>query len=160
MKITTKLSIALALALVLSVVSLSVWAAPRRQGTVPPPPVVIPVPGVIPVTGGTFTATFLGNCQAKGSITRIVDPLKVVGSAAIGFVNLTDGAKIALDKPCDCKLCFPYPKQYEDQNGGINKWDPVSQTWVVLESTISGNPKEICTTLNAVQEGIYALIGK
>jgi hypothetical protein len=160
MKIAARLSIALALALVLSVVSLSVWAAPNRPQTVPNVPVVIPANGVIPVTGGTFTATLLGNCQAKGDFTRVVDPLKVVGSAAIGFVNLTDGVQVTLDKPCDCQICYPYPTDYEAKNGGINKWDPVTKTWVVLESTISGNPKLICVTLKNVQDGLYTLLGK
>jgi hypothetical protein len=148
MKIATKLSIAIALALVLSIASLSVWAAPNRPQTVTSFQYVIPL---------TFTVTILGGCAGKGNVTRIVDPLKVVGSPAIGFVNLTDGVQVSLDQPCDCQLCYPYPTAYADKNGGINKWDPISKTWVVLKSTISIDPSMICVI---VQDGTYALLGK
>ena len=158
MKITSKLSIALALALVLSIVGLSVWAAPSRQGTVPSPPDVSPIEPLIPVTGGTYEVTLLGTCNAKGEVTRIPDPLKVFGNAGEGLNYLTDSAKIVLDGPCDIQICYPYPQEYEDKTGQIYKWD--GKAWVLMVSTISGTPKKICVVDNSVKYASYGLIGK
>ena len=161
MRIATKLSIALALAMALSIVGPSVWAAHNnRQGTVTNAAHIIPVTGNIPVTGGTFQATLLGDCKAKGTITRIADPATEVGPIAIGFSFLTDGIKVALDKPCDIQICYPYPTEYEDLHGGINAWDSFTRTWGVIESTISGDPKQICSIIKGITNGSYGLIGK
>jgi len=159
MKITTKLSIALALALVFCIVGLSVWAAPsNRQGTVTNPPIVRHITPIIPVTGGTSEVTYLGVCNAKGDVTRITDPVKVFGKAPQGSNYLTDATKIVLDGSCDIQICYPYPKEYEDKVGQIFKWD--GKEWVLMVSTISGTPKKICVVDNAVKDASYSLIGK
>ena len=160
MKVTSKISIALVLALVFGITGISVWAAPNRQGTVPPQPLIIPVTGDDPISGGTFTVTLLNNCQATGTISRIVDPSKEVGPAPAGLSFLTDGGKVVLDKACDVRVCYPYPKEYEDKNGGIHQWDSVPNSWGLLESTISGDPKQICATVNNILVIIFGLIGK
>jgi hypothetical protein len=160
MKIASKLSIALILAFVLSIASLSVWAAPDRQGTVPVQQGVIPVTGNTPAAGGTFTVTILGGCAGKGNATRIAAPATEVGPAATGFSFLTDGIKVVIDQACDIQICYPYPTEYETKNGGINKWASATQTWGLLVTTISGTPKQICVIDNQVTDGTYALIGQ
>jgi hypothetical protein len=160
MKIATKLSIAIALALVLSTVSLSVWAAPERQGTVIQQAGVIPVTGNTPAVGGTFIVTILGGCTGKGNVTRIADPATKVGPAATGFSFLTDGIKVVINQACDIQICYPYPQAYADKSGGINKWASATQTWGLLVTTISGNPKQICVIDNQVTDGTYGLIGQ
>jgi len=66
MKFTSKLMIALALTLVLSLVSLTVWAAPSPQGTIP----------LIPVTGGTISINYLCGCKDDAVVTRFSEPEK------------------------------------------------------------------------------------
>jgi hypothetical protein len=163
LKITSKLSIAIALALVLSVVSVSVWAAPDRQGTEGPPRrVVIPITGnqkgLIPVTGGTFNLSILCGCSNDGSITRITDPVKEIGPAPAGFAYLTDALKVELAGPCDFEVSYPYPKDYQDQKGQIYKWNSVLKEWNLVDSTIYGDPKQISTVDKTSTGNIYALI--
>jgi len=160
MKTTAKFSIALAIALVFSMVGLSVWAAPAPQGTVPIPLDVILIEGIIPVTGGTYQVALLANCGAVGTVTRISDPEKEIGPAATGFEFLTDGVKIELDKACIVEICYPYPTEYKDMDGKIYKWDTAVKTWKVVESKISGDPAKICVTENIVKDAVYSLIGK
>jgi hypothetical protein len=66
MKLTSKLIIALTLTLALGLVGVTVWAAPSRQGTVPPTRDSTPIEGLIPVTGGCFQVTLVGGCEAAG----------------------------------------------------------------------------------------------
>lgn len=161
MKITTKLSIALALAMVLSIVSLSVWAAPDRQATTPSTSKNIQISGFIPVTGGTYQVTLMDNCQATGIVTRIEDPAVEVGPAATGFTFLTNGVRVVLNTACNVQICYPYPIEYRSENGKIYKWNPVSHIWLVLESTISsGEPKQICVIDQGILDATYALIGE
>ena len=160
MKTSTKLSIAIALTLILSLVGLTVWAAPLRQATVPTTPDIIPITGLIPVTGGTYQVTLLGDCGAEGTITRIADPEKEIGPANTGFEFLTDGVKVELDKACDVEICYPYPTEYKDKDGDIFKWDPTAKVWVVMESKVSGDPAQICVIDKAIKEGVYSLMGK
>jgi hypothetical protein len=158
MKSYKKLSIALLVTLFLSVVGLSVWAAPVRQGTVPNPPNINP----IPVTGGTYEITM--NCAEKGKVTRVkyLTPIeKEFGKAPDPLTYLTDAAKIELEGTCEVKICYPYPKAYEDKNGQIYKWvvTDTSKTWELVTSVISGDPKQICAIEKLEKGGIYDLIG-
>jgi hypothetical protein len=159
MKTYSKLTIAIVLALVFSVVGLSVWAAPLRQGTVPDAGGIVPLTGQVPVTGGTYEVTLLGNCAAVGEVVRITDPLKEIGPAPAGMRYLTDALKVELDVACDLQICYPYPKEYEDAKGDIYKWDETGKEWKVLETTISETPKKICTVEKATKGGVYGLIG-
>jgi hypothetical protein len=161
MKTSAKLSIALVVALILSFAAISVWAAPSRQGTVPIQPDVLPISGLGTVNGGTFNVTLLGNCGSKGTLTRekyLTGLEKDFGKAPTGSNYLTDGVKIQLNGACDIQVCFPYPKDYETKGGQIYKWD--GKAWVLLTSTISGDPKKICVTDKGVQTDSYSLLGK
>ncbi len=148
MKISSKLLIALTITMILSFVSISVWAAPLHQGTVP----------IIPVTGGTFTAETLCDCQEKGLVTRITDPENEVSPAPAGFAYLSDALEIELEESCDIEICYPYPKEYEDKKGQIFIWDSVIEKWGLAESTIYGEPKQICTVDKTSTGNIFALI--
>ena len=146
MKFTSKLMIALALTLVLSLVSLSVWAAPSPQGTVP----------LIPVTGGTIQINLLCGCEDDPVVTRFSDPKKEVGPAPTGFDFLSDTFK--LENVCDIEICYPYPEDYKDQKGQIFIWDAVNEAWGLTDSTIYGEPKQICTVVKKSTGNIYSLI--
>jgi len=159
MKFSSKVLIALSLTLILSLVGINVWAAPGRQGTVPIAPTTVTIEGIIPVTGGTYQVTLLGNCGAVGTVTRIADPENEIGPANIGFEFLTDGVKVELDKACRVEICYPYPTEYKDMNGKIYKWDALAESWKVVESIISGDPAQMCVTENIVNNAVYSLIG-
>lgn len=146
MKLTSKLMIALALTLVLSLVSLTVWAAPERQGTVP----------LIPVTGGTIQTNLLCDCTEEATITRIEDPETEVGPAPTGFDFLSDTFDI--DNVCEIEICYPYPEDYEEQKGQIYTWNTVAEEWEITDSYIYGEPKQICTVVDEPSEKIYSLI--
>jgi hypothetical protein len=176
MKTISKLSIALVLTLLLSIFSITVWAAPR-MGTVSDPGSKRPLLPLIPVTGGTFEVTMLETCQAtKGETNRIkyLFPIEQeFGKAPQGFNYLTDAIKIKLDGECSVRICYPYPKAYEDVNGQIYKWvvGENSAKWDLIKSEISGDPaqlgssqksdyQKICTIEKIDKTGIYSLIGE
>jgi WD40 repeat protein len=159
MKTTSKLLIALILALLLSGVGLTVWAGTStRQGTVRNPPITNPITPIIPVTGGTYTVSTLCGCSEKGTTIRISDPEKAIGPSPSGFVYLTDAVKVELQSACDIEICYPYPKDYENQKGQIYIWDTLNKKWNVVDSSINGNPKQICSVDKISTGKIYALI--
>ncbi|MCJ7773762.1 MAG: hypothetical protein MUP22_11605 [Desulfobacterales bacterium] len=153
---TKSISIALAVTLVLAVVSISVWAAPARQGTVPIPPYKADLLPNIPVTLGTVEIT----CTCSGIATRITDPEADIGPAPEGFSFLSDAVTIELQEECDITVCYPYPPEVEEQNGEIYKWDEDTELWVAVEGIISGDPPKICYTDEDVIGGTYVLIGE
>ena len=146
MKFTSKLMIALALTLILSLVSLTVWAAPSPQGTIP----------LIPVTGGTISINYLCGCKADAVVTRFSEPEMEVGPAPAGFDFLSDTFK--LENVCDIEICYPYPEDYKDQKGQIYMWDAGKEEWGLTDSTIYGEPKQICTVVKKSTGNIYSLI--
>jgi hypothetical protein len=148
MKTSSKVIIAITVTLLLSFASVAVWASPSRQGTVP----------IIPVTGGTFNVNMLCNCTEDGLVTRIADPEKDISLAPAGFAYISDALKVELKGECDFEVCYPYPKEYEDQKAQIFKWDGVNSKWNIVESTIYGDPKQICTVDKKSSGDIYALI--
>jgi hypothetical protein len=155
MKNSSKLMIALAVTLILSLVSLTVWAAPGRMGTVPTPPMEVDL-----TPGDYFTlGTFEVSSSVAGTATRIEDPEKDLGPAPDGFYFLSDAVTFKLEEKGDLTVCYPYPQWVEDQKGDIYKWDEVTEEWVVVESTVSGDPPMICFTDKVVTGGSYSLLG-
>lgn len=158
MKHKIHLSIALTLAMVLSLVGLSVWAAPERQGTVPVVPDLIPITALIPVTGGTYQVELLCDCPYDGLVTRIPDPEEEIGPAPENHKYLSDAAEVELEGPCNIEICYPYPSDYEKQKGQIYKWDMDQKEWKIRDTTIYDDPQQICTIDYETTGGQYALI--
>ena len=120
MKNKIQLSIALAIALVLSLIGLNVWAAPERQGTVPVFPDLIPITALIPVTGGTYQVELLCDCPYEGLVIRIPDPEEQIGSAPEDQKYLSDAVAVELEGACNIEICYPYPSDYEKQKGQLS----------------------------------------
>ena len=157
MKRKYSISIAIALTIILGVVSTSVWAAGSdRQGTVPVTPDEVELVANKPVSIGTVEIT----STIAGKVVRIVDPEAVLGSLPNGLKLLADAISVVLDKEGDIKVCYPYPGDTEEKDGQIYKWDKEAEEWTLLESTISGDPKQICIVDKGVTDGTYSLIGK
>ncbi len=146
MKNKSKIIIAISLTLLLSIVSLNVWAAPQRQGTVP----------IIPVTGGTFTVNLLCDCTQNGEVTRINDPETEVAPAPTGFEFLSDTFK--MKNFCDVEICYPYPDDYKSKKGQIYIWDEDAKEWSLTEATIYEETKQICTVVRESLSQVYSLI--
>jgi len=156
MRFSTKIMIALTLTLILSFTITSVWAAPSRQGTVPLPADEVSVEPNTPITLGTVELTF----SISGKAFREKDPENNLGPAPENHEFLADVVTVILDTEGNVKFCYPYPEDTERRDGQVHKWDPTTESWVLLESTISGNPKLICTTDEGVINATYALIGE
>lgn len=155
MKFPTKLMIALTLTLILSFVSLNVWAAPGRQGTVP----ITPREAVL-VAGETVTlGTVEVAATVSGQVILVSDPGIIIGPAPAGLSFLSDAVVFVLDKPGDITISFPYPKDIKDKAGDIYKWDEVKKEWVALKGIVSGDPPMITFTDIGVTGGSYALLG-
>ncbi|MDO9545342.1 MAG: hypothetical protein Q7J07_01155 [Pelolinea sp.] len=149
------LVIALALTLVLAVVSVTVWAGPSRQGTVPVTPKEADLLAGVKTTLGTMEVTL----SVDGTFTLVEDPETEFGAAPTGLDFLSDTGTFALAKEGDITVCYPYPQAVKDLSGDIYKWDEDAKEWVVTESTISGDPPMICFTDKGVMGGTYSLLG-
>lgn len=156
MKRKYSISIALALTAILVVVSTVVWAGPGRQGTVPVPPDEVVLVANEPISLGTVEIT----SSIAGKAIRVVDPGKDFGLAPEGLKFLADAISVVIGKEADLKICYPYPGDIEEKDGQIYKWDKDAEEWTLLESTISGDPKQICVVDKSVSDGTYSLIGK
>lgn len=156
MKRKYSISIALALTAILVVVSTVVWAGPGRQGTVPEPPDEVELTPNKPVSLGTVEIT----SSITGRAIRVEDPEKDFGPAPDELKFLADTVTVIIGQKAEIKICYPYPEDTEGKDGQIYKWDKDAEEWVILESTISGVPKQICVIDKDVIEGTYSLIGK
>jgi hypothetical protein len=155
MKNSNKLMVALAVTLILSLVSLSVWAAPGRMGTIPTPPLEVDLITDEFVTLGTFEVS----ASVVGTATRVEDPESDMGPAPDGLYFLSDAVTFELEEEGNITVCYPYPQWVKDQKGDIYKWDEVTEEWVVVDSTVSGDPPMICFTDEGVTGGSYSLLG-
>jgi hypothetical protein len=168
MKHSMRLLLAIVITAILATTAIVVWASsPMRQGTVPIPPTQLPIVPGIPVTLGTAQGTI--TCvDGQGTIFRYTDPATKFGPAPTGLRFLNDGITIELNKSCELKVCFPYPKSISDAEGKIYKWDSVAKAWIVVTSTsgsdpisvIEGTPQQICVIDKNETTGSYSLLGK
>jgi hypothetical protein len=159
MKLSSKLMIALTLTLALGLVGVNAWAAPSRQGTVPPSRDTTPIEGIIPVTGACYKVTLAEGCDSVGTVKRFNDPGKQIGAANDGFEFLTWAVQIDLEGECKAVICFPYPPEDEERNADIYKWNPLTKSWDAVDSKVSGDPKEICVVEDVDKDTAYALFG-
>lgn len=150
------MSVALALTVVLALVGVSVWAGPGRQGTVPIPEDEVDLLPNQPASLGTVEIT----CECVGKAFRIDDPEEDFGPPPEGKSFLADAVTVLTTEGCEVQVCYPYPKEVEDKEAEIYKWDEEEEEWVVVESTISGIPRRICALDDEVTEDTFVLIGE
>ncbi|NOT05040.1 MAG: hypothetical protein HOP27_10630 [Anaerolineales bacterium] len=161
------------LALVLIAGAASVWAGPRRQGTVP----LLPILGGGPAndqgctTIDMITAIFISSVPEDGAkyictVNKITTPTpEEYGPAPEGSVFYGDVFKVVVVKDgaevleIPTSVCYAYPPEFEQKEAKIYIWNlDNSNEWEEIpDANISGDPKLICVT--SPTTGIFSLIG-
>lgn len=150
---------AVALTLVVILAAGSVWAAPRFQGTVPPPPDAGETTCSAGVAVDMSTAIFTPkstNCAINVEIIK--DPAGIYVSAPNGKAFTGDTFKVIADpKDTLVQICYAYPPEFADKDAKIFKLneDATPNMWVEIPGAIINNGT-ICVTSAA---GIFTLIG-
>jgi hypothetical protein len=146
------------LAIVLTLTSAGVWAAPKFQGTVPPVP-------QIPVTGDCLQTVNMGTAiftvQSKGCIIEVElvnDPSGKYVSAPKGKAFIGDTFIVTV-APEDTiiQVCYAYPPEFADKDAKIHRLneDATPNAWVEVPAAVISDGT-IC--VNSVA-GVFALIG-
>lgn len=165
MKRSTRLIIAIVLTLILTVVSINVWAGPGRKGTVPIPPRNYhgQCGNVINFGLGTVTAS---GAECILNVKLIDKPVKLFAEPLPDWsylfpyvvnVTLVKGDITSLE------ICVPFIPEWENMtvNETISwyRWDESQGTWIAVPTAIQdGPPKMICGTSDQV--GVFSLQGQ
>jgi hypothetical protein len=149
--------IAAALSLVLVLIAAGAWAAPKFQGTVPPPPDTGngTGPGIVDMG----TAIFTPQCTGCTIVVELVnDPATTYVPAPDGKAFTGDTFKVTAN-PEDSivQVCYAYPPEFADKDAKIYKLneDVTPNAWVEIPGAVINNGT-ICVT-SAV--GVFSLIG-
>ena len=176
---TFRFLIAGLLALLLVAGAASAWASPRRQGTVPIPPVVGGGGGddtsceqvdMIKVVFTIFpTDDKIYECVANNITTPTPEEYgpapenTAFYSDIFKFEVSTDGEAV-IDIPT--QVCYAYPPEFEEKEAKIFIWDADANEWKIVlgdgngmpdGGLASGDPKQICAI--SPTTGIFSLIG-
>jgi hypothetical protein len=166
-----RFSVAVLLAIVLVLVAANAWAAPKFNGTVPPPPDTgNNTDEDVPNTSGTGgvdctgrKAIDMGTAEFSDEIcslevVRVNDPEKQYPSAPdpLVFVGDTFEASTATDGT-PIQVCYAYPPGFADKNAKLYKLnDKVNPpVWEEVNGAVIANGK-LCATNT---QGVFALIG-
>ena len=148
--------IAAALTLALLLAAGGVWAAPRFQGTVPPPPDTGSGTGTTPIDMGT--ALFTPQCTScTFNIESISNP-ENLAPAPDGKAFVGDAFKVTAN-PVDAlvQVCYAYPPELANKGAKSHRLnvDVTPNVWVEIPGAIINNGT-ICVASAA---GSFALIG-
>ncbi len=153
-----RLSIALSLTGVLVLAAVTVWAAPKFQGTVP----IVPVTGEETCPGtvdmGTALITPLGDV-CTFLVERGEQPDVDYAPAPEGLAFVGDTFKVTID-PEDVlvEVCYAYPPEFADKEAKIYKLNEEASppVWVEVPGATINNGV-ICVNSSA---GVFSLIGQ
>jgi len=164
MKRSTRLLVAIILVLLLAVVSVSVWAAPGRQGSVPVPPRTYPGEIGEEINIGIGTVSTEGT-SGRVNVKLIKDPSKKFGPATHGIylLNYAIDVKVVQGSVNSVEVCVPLNPDWADKEMGPEiqwyLWDSDAEAWVDVETSIKeGVPPMICGTSD--QAGVFSLQGQ
>jgi hypothetical protein len=148
------------LTLVIALSAAGAWAAPRFQGTVPPPPQTgTSGPGTTPQAIDMGTAIFVPECTDCTVLVEAVAQPAALAAAPAGKAFLGDAFKVSITGPAGgtVKISFALPPELAGKDAKIYKLntDANPPFWtevpggVIVDGVISvsGGP------------GVYALIG-
>jgi hypothetical protein len=161
MKRLTRFFIATAIALVLAVASISVWAGPRA-GTVPTPKDGVGTCGASAVNVGTGTVRLYGS-DCQGTVKRIAR----FGASPAGWqFLLSDVLEVTLVKGAlsQVEVCVPFNPAWKgkvaNQSISFFYWNATQKAWFAVPTTIktAENPPVVCGV--SASAGSYGLFGK
>ncbi len=159
MKRSMRLTIALLLTAVFIVAAVGVWAAPKYQGTVPPPPTKVVSDcskGAIDMGTALFTPQA---ATCKVTVELVDDPAGEYVGEPEGKEFTGDTFKVTAD-PADTifQVCYAYPTEFAKKEAKIHRLNQnaTPAVWVEVSGAVIGNGT-ICVTS---APGVFSLIGK
>jgi hypothetical protein len=164
MKRLTRLSIAIAIALLFAVVSVGVWASPGgRSGTVPTPVDAFGTCGSGAAKSfGTGTVNVTGSsCTVR--VTR-GGPFNQPPTGWNYLLSDVLEVKLVSGAVSQVEVCVPFNPDWKNKVAGesINffYWNTAKNAWIAIPTVIKNNetPPVVCGTSTSV--GFYALFGK
>lgn len=158
MKRSLRLTIAFLLTTVFVVAAIGVWAAPKYQGTVPPPP----TKAVGKCSGGAIdmgTALFTPQSAiCTVTVELVEDPAGSYVAAPGGKTFTGSTFKVTAD-PADTiiQVCYAYPTEFARKEAKIHRLnqDATPALWV----EVSGNAVREGTICVTSAPGVFSLIG-
>jgi len=159
MKNISRLTVAAVLVGILLVVATGVWAAPKFQGTVPPPP----------ASGGSSpqnsqpiemgTAVFTPNCAACTVTVEAVDDAEELGAAPEGKQFMGDAFEVKITGTGLVKVSFALPPEFADKDAKIFKLDitVTPAVWVEVPDAVVNADGTI--SVDITEGGTFSLIG-
>lgn len=164
MKRLTRLFIASAIALLVAVAAVGVWAGPIRPGTVPTPP----PDGIGDCVGGGSMNFGTGTIKVAGDDCKVsVQRGSPFGAPPKGWSYLR--AEVIEVKVLDgvvsqVEVCVPFNPDWKNKVAGQSisffYWNAVNKAWVAVPTVIKNNetPPVVCGT--STSAGFYALFSK
>jgi len=162
MKKSTRLLIAIALTLVMTIGAAGVWAGSARQGTVPifPEEFTGTCGENQTINFGSGIITGEGVCEM--AVTLSSDPGDA-GPLPEGWSGLFDYVSVAVTSGTadGIEACVPLSPDWADKKAGetLNWFVWADGAWVEAETTIEPGPPELVCGYSEVP-GIFALLGK
>lgn len=164
MKRLTRLSIASAIALILAVAAVGVWAGPFRPGTVPTPP----PDGIGNCVGGSSVNLGTGTVQVTGETCQVsVTRDSSHRASPAGWASLLSDVlevKLVNGAVSQVEVCVPLNPDWKAKVAGASinffYWNTSKNTWIAIPTVIKNNetPPVVCGT--SASAGFYALFGK
>ncbi len=155
---STRLTVAALLVGLLVLTAAGVWAAPKFQGTVPPPPDT----GGGTCAGGTVdmgTALFTPQgTECTISVDRVGSPDSEFAPAPAGLAFVGDTFKVTIAPEGETvNVCYAYPPEFAAKEAKLYKLNEEANppVWVEVPGAVIANGT-ICVSSTS---GVFSLIG-
>ncbi len=159
MKNISRLTAATVLVALLAVVATGVWAAPKFQGTVPPPPDSgESTPGSSqPIEMGT--AVFTPDCATCTVVVHRIDEPEALGAVPDGKQFIGDAFEVKINGTGSVKVSFALPPEFESKHAKIFKLDISVSPAVWVEATDAVVNADGTISVDITEGGTFSLIG-
>src|SRR3990172_7231564 len=150
-----RISIAAILATVLVLTAVGAWAAPKFQGTAPPPATSGTGNSTTPINFGTVTVST--KCAACTMTATVMDPA-LLAAPPTGKVILSTTINLVVTGAGPFTISYPYPAAFADKGAKIYKLNTsvTPNVWVEVPSVVNADGT---ISADITEGGIYTLIG-
>ena len=151
-----RISIAAILATVLVLTAVGAWAAPKFQGTVPPPATSGTGNSTTPINLGTVEVST--NCAACSMTATVVPNPGSSAPAPTGKQFLGTAFELSVVGTGPFNISFAYPTAFADKGAKIYKLSTAvtPNVWVEVPSVVNADGT---ISADVTEGGIYTLIG-